>query len=82
MIAHLTTPSSIHLHPLDVERVGATDGADVKVTSKRASLVMKVVADDSVVRGSAWVPFNQPGPNIGELIDATQPVTDVRVETF
>ena len=74
--------SEMHLHPLDVERVGSTDGADVKVTSKRASMVFKVVADDTVVRGSAWVPFNQPGPSIGELIDSSEVVTDVRVETF
>ena len=39
--------SELHLHPLDVERVGSTDGADVKVTSKRASMVFKVVADDT-----------------------------------
>jgi NADH-quinone oxidoreductase subunit G len=81
-LAHLAGGSALHLHPLDVERVGSTDGADVKVTSKRASMVFKVVADDTVVRGSAWVPFNQPGPSIGELIDSSQIVTDVRVETF
>ena len=81
-LAHLTTDSELHLHPLDIERVGSTDGADVKVTSKRASMVFKVVADDSVVRGSAWVPFNQPGPSIGELIDSAEVVTDVRVESF
>ena len=81
-LAHLAMGSELHLHPLDVERVGSTDGADVKVTSKRASMVFKVVADDTVVRGSAWVPFNQPGPSIGELIDSADVVTDVRVETF
>ena len=81
-LAHLTIGSELHLHPLDIERVGSSDGADVKVTSKRASMVFKVVADESVVRGSAWVPFNQPGPNIGELIDSSEPVTDVRVESF
>ena len=81
-LAHLAMGSELHLHPLDIERVGSSDGADVKVTSKRASMVFKVVADESVVRGSAWVPFNQPGPNIGELIDASEPVTDVRVESF
>ena len=81
-LALLTSSSELHLHPLDVERVGSTDGADVKVTSKRASTVFKVVADEAVVRGSAWVPFNQPGPNIGELIDSSQPVTDVRIESF
>jgi NADH-quinone oxidoreductase subunit G len=81
-LAHLPSGSQLHLHPLDVERVGSSDGADVKVTSKRASMVFKVVADASVVRGSAWVPFNQPGPNIGELIDSSAAVTDVRVESF
>ncbi|MGZ4703137.1 MAG: molybdopterin dinucleotide binding domain-containing protein, partial [Ilumatobacteraceae bacterium] len=74
--------SELHLHPLDIERVGSSDGADVKVTSKRASMVFKVVADESVVRGSAWVPCNQPGPNIGELIVSSEPVTGVRVESF
>ena len=81
-LAHLKQGSQLHLHPLDVERVGSTDGAEVKVTSKRASMVFTVVADDTVVRGSAWVPFNQPGPSIGELIDSTDVVTDVRVESF
>ncbi len=81
-LAHLPMGSEVHMHPLDVERVGSTDGADVKVTSRRASMVFKIVADDAVVRGSAWVPFNQPGPSIGELIDSTEVVTDVRVETF
>ena len=81
-LARLPMGSELHLHPLDIERVGSSDGADVKVTSKRASMVFKVVADESVVRGSAWVPFNQPGPNVGELIDFSDPVTDVRVESF
>jgi predicted molibdopterin-dependent oxidoreductase YjgC len=81
-LAHLAPGSALHLHPLDIERVGSTNGADVKVTSKRASMVFKVVADDTVVRGSAWVPFNQPGPSVGELIDAADAVTDVRVESF
>jgi anaerobic selenocysteine-containing dehydrogenase len=81
-IAQLAGTSAIHLHPLDLQRVGAAPGAQVKVTSKRTSIVLPVVADPSVVRGSAWVPFNQAGTSVGELIDASQPVTDVRVESF
>jgi NADH-quinone oxidoreductase subunit G len=81
-LAHLPMGSQLHLHPLDIERVGSSDGADVKVTSKRASMVFTVVADPSVVRGSAWVPFNQPGPNVGELIDVADSVTDLRIESF
>ena len=33
------------------------------------------------LRGSAVLAFNQPGPGAADLIDARQPVTDVRVET-
>jgi hypothetical protein len=29
-----------------------------------------------------WVPFNQPGPNVGELIDSHAAVNDVRIETL
>ena len=40
------------------------------------------VADDHVLRGTAWVPFNQPGANVGELIDIFAPVNDVRIENI
>jgi hypothetical protein len=39
------------------------------------------VSDDTVPRGSAGLGFNQPGPNAGDLIDASLLVNDVRVET-
>jgi NADH-quinone oxidoreductase subunit G len=81
-LAHLTRESAVHLHPLDLERVGTTDGHDVKVSSNRTSVVFRAVADSSVLRGTAWVPFNQPGPNVGELIDCFAAVNDVRIETI
>jgi NADH-quinone oxidoreductase subunit G len=81
-LAPLAPGSAVHLHPLDLERVGTGDGADVKVTSGRGSLVFRVVADDTVLRGTAWIPFNQPGPSVGELIDASASVIDVRIENL
>ena len=78
----LAPGAALHLHPLDLDRLGAPEGAQVKVIGDRTSIVMKVVADPSVQRNTAWVPWNQPGANIGELIDATRPVNDVRVETL
>ena len=81
-LAPLAPGSALHLHPLDLDRLGAIDGAQVKVIGGRTSIVMKVTADTSVQRGSAWAPFNQSGPDIGELIDASSPVNDVRVETL
>ena len=43
---------------------------------------MRIEPDESVLRGTVWVPFNQPGPNIGELIDCTAAVVDVRIENL
>ena len=55
---------------------------EVKVSSQRGTVVLAAEADADVLRGTAWVPFNQAGANIGDLIDCTAPVTDVRIETL
>ncbi|MFM2077163.1 MAG: NADH-quinone oxidoreductase subunit, partial [Actinomycetota bacterium] len=81
-LAHLAPGAAVHLHPLDLERVGTSDGREVKVSSTRTTVVFRAVADPSVLRGTAWVPFNQPGPNVGELIDCFSAVNDVRIETL
>ncbi len=81
-LAHLARGSALHMHPLDLERAGVVAGVEVKVSSPKASLVLRVEPDESVLRGTVWVPFNQPGPNVGELIDCTAAVTDVRVENL
>ena len=81
-LAPLAPGSALHMHPLDLERLGAADGASVKVSGDRTSIVMNVVADDSVQRGTVWAAWAQSGANIGELIDATKWVNDVKVETL
>ncbi|MCU1503440.1 MAG: nuoG [Ilumatobacteraceae bacterium] len=78
----LAVPATVHVHPLDLERIGARDGAEVKVSGVRGTLVLAVSPDPTVLRGTAWVPFNQPGANVGDLIDCTAPVIDVRIETL
>ena len=81
-LANLSRGTAVHLHPLDLERVGTTDGTEVKVIGRRSTVVFTVVADDTVLRGTAFVPFNNPGPNVGELIDCFAAVNDVRIETI
>jgi len=81
-MAHLGKPSSIRLNPLDLDRLDARPGTEVKVSSPRGSVVMAVDADADVLRGTAWVPFNHAGAHVGGLIDCTAPVTDVRIETL
>jgi predicted molibdopterin-dependent oxidoreductase YjgC len=81
-LAHLPSPAALHMHPLDIERSSVVAGVEVKLVSARGSVVLRVEPDERVVRGTVWVPFNHPGPNIGELIDCQAAVTDVRVENI
>jgi NADH-quinone oxidoreductase subunit G len=80
-LAPLAPGASLRAHPHDLGHLGVTTGDQVRVTSSRGSLTLRAVADSSVLRGSAVLAFNQPGPGAADLIDARQPVTDVRVET-
>ena len=79
-LAGLAHPATVHIHPLDLERVGTSDGSPVSVIGPRATVILTATADDTVLRGTAWVPFNQPGSSIAELIDGSAAVTDVRIE--
>jgi NADH-quinone oxidoreductase subunit G len=81
-LAPLAPGASAHLHPLDLDRVGTTAGAMVTLTSTKGSIVLTAEPDPAVLRGTVWVPFAQPGANVGELIDIDAPITDVRIETI
>jgi anaerobic selenocysteine-containing dehydrogenase len=80
-LARLAPGTTLNANPYDLDRLGVTTGGQVRVTSARASMVLTVCADAGVPRGSASITFNQPGEGAADLIDATAPVTDVRVET-
>jgi NADH-quinone oxidoreductase subunit G len=81
-LAMLARPAAVHLHPLDLDRLGAAPGSSVKVTSATASVVLPVAADPTVVRGTVWAGWNLPDTTIGELLDASASVVDVRVESL
>ena len=51
------------------------------VHSDRGALRLPIVADSGVGRGNAVLPFPSPDLDVGALIDAMAPVTDVRIET-
>ena len=80
-LAALAPGARLRANPYDLGRLGLTTGDRVRVTSSRASVFLEAVADATVLRGSAALTFNQPGEGAADLIDASQPVTDVRVET-
>jgi NADH-quinone oxidoreductase subunit G len=80
-LAALAEGPCLRANPADLGRMGVTTGDRVRVSSSRTSLVLDVAADPSVLRGSAVLAFNARGQGAAELIDVTQPVTDLRVET-
>ena len=63
------------------DRLGLGAGDRVRATSSRISLTLEVAPDTGVPRGSVALPFNLPGEGAADFVDATQPVTDLRVET-
>jgi predicted molibdopterin-dependent oxidoreductase YjgC len=79
-LAALAPGERLHVHPLDLDRLGATTGTSLKVSSAHASLTMEVEADPGVARGVAWLPFNQPASQATRLLAGADGVIDVRLE--
>ncbi len=80
-LAHLGAAATARVNPHDLERLVAGGGSRLRVRSRRGTLVLDVVADAGVPRGSISIPFNAVGADAGELIDVERPVVEVRVET-
>ena len=81
-LANLAPGASVTVNPLDLERIGAAEGASVRVSSKHSSVVLPVVVSNAVPRGNAFVPFNQPGADVRELVRRGDTVVDVRIENM
>jgi anaerobic selenocysteine-containing dehydrogenase len=81
-LAHLAPRTRLRMSDHDLDRLGVRTGDRVKVSSPRSSATIEVEVDDRVPRGSASLTFNGPGDaDAADLIDATQPITALRVET-
>ena len=79
-LAGLAIGAGAHVHPFDLPRVGVEDGTEVRLISASGSVVLPLVGDPTVQRGTIWAPFNQAGADISDIVDSTAAVTDVRVE--
>ncbi|MFZ9018175.1 MAG: molybdopterin oxidoreductase family protein, partial [Ilumatobacteraceae bacterium] len=80
-LAGLPIGAGAHVHPLDLDRIGVPDGTDVSLVGNHGTVVLPLVADPVVLRGTLWAPFNQPGTgDVATVIDAASGVTDVRIE--
>jgi len=76
----LAAGSRVVVHPLEMSRIGGQVGDHVVLTSPHGSVTMPIATDERVMRGTAWVRFNQPGADVRELIDVDSDVVDVKIE--
>ncbi|MBA3652951.1 MAG: molybdopterin-dependent oxidoreductase, partial [Actinobacteria bacterium] len=79
-MAPLAKDPDVHVNPYDLERLGVRSGGSVRLIG-RTRLVVTAVADETVPRGNAYVPFNNGGLGAADLIDAAASSNDVRMET-
>ncbi len=78
----LAPGARIRVNPADLSPLGVVAGSKLQVSSSQGRVVLEAAPDPAVPQGSAVVAFNQPGPGAADLIDSTQPVTEVRIETL
>ncbi|SRR5579875_1273140 len=81
-LAPLAPGPRLRVNRYDLDRLGRAPGDRVRVVTPGASLVLEAVVDPGIPRGSAALAFNLEGEGAADLIDATKPVTDVRLETI
>jgi len=84
-LAALAPSAVVRVNTHDLDRMGLSTGDSARVRSSRASLLLDAVADDGIPRGTAEIGFNLDagdGAGASSLMDASQPVVDVRLETL
>jgi predicted molibdopterin-dependent oxidoreductase YjgC len=77
----LVPDAALCVHPQEIARIGVTDGDPVRITTSRGTQTLALTGDVTVPLGVAVMTFNLPGVGVGDLVDATGVVTDLRVET-
>ncbi|HEX8803850.1 MAG TPA: molybdopterin dinucleotide binding domain-containing protein, partial [Acidimicrobiales bacterium] len=79
-LADLAPEGALRLNPHDFDQLGLAPGDRVRVTSSRGHITCPARPDPGVPRGCAALQANAPGARANVLVDASTPVTDIRVE--
>ncbi len=82
LLQRLVREPELRVHPSDLARIGVDSGGQVKVTSTRGSQVVAVRSDAGVPAGIACMDFSADALAAALLVDAGQPVVDLRVESL
>jgi len=83
-LAVLAVNVAAFVNPADADKIGVSEGGEVRITGVRGSISLPLHINADVPRGTLLVPYNHvssgPSTDIRELIDASAAVTDVRIE--
>jgi NADH-quinone oxidoreductase subunit G len=80
-LAGLAPGSVLRVNAYDFDKLGVAPGERVRVKSPRGAVTTEIVRDPGLPRGSAGYHANQPGVDLGGLLDAGQRVTHVRIDS-
>ncbi len=80
-LAGLAPGTAVRVNPYDFDRLGVAPGGTVSVSSPRATLMMPIHADAGVSRGTAAVVVNQADHQVTQLVNISDVVTELRIET-
>jgi len=83
VLAGLVPESPLRVNPHDLDDLGVGAGGNVKVRTATTSMVLAAVPDPSLPRRVVATDFNVPlaEGTVADLIDATSPVVELRLET-
>ena len=83
-LAALAANVAAFVNPADADKIGVSEGGEVRITGVRGSITLPLHINTDVPRGTLLVPYNHvssgPSTDIRKLIDASAAVTDVRIE--
>ena len=77
-LAHLASRSA-RLHPKDAAKLGLAEDDLVEILSRAGEIKLPLNIDDSIKRGTVFVPFSLPEAPVGALFDSQGPRTNVAV---
>ena len=80
-LAGLAPGTAVRVSPYDFDRLGVAAGDIVSVRSPRTTMMMPIHADAGVPRGTAAVVLNQSDHQVSTLMNITELVTELRIET-
>ncbi len=81
-LSALAPGARVTVNPLDLDKIGAREGSNVRVGAGNSSVVLPVAVSAAVARGTAMVAHNQPGGDVRDVLTSGASVTEVRIEAL